>query len=66
MKLIPFDEKVIQQYNLNHISIKDRWVHVEVLKGMDGLPQVKILVQELLEKRLDDVGYMQSKLPQGM
>ncbi len=36
-------------------------IYVEIQKGMYGLPQAGSLVQELLEKGLNEHGYSQSK-----
>ena len=42
------------------------FVFLEVTKGMHGLPQAGLLANELLEKRLNDHGYFQSKLIPGL
>ena len=65
MKLSNFPEEIAEQYNLKEKETDDGYVYVEVRKGMYGLPQAGILAQELLEKRLNDQGYRQSKLTPG-
>ena len=47
---------------MNDKVISDGYVYVEIAKGMYGLPHVGLIVQELLEKRLNEHGYHQSKL----
>ncbi|KAL7485762.1 hypothetical protein ACHAW6_011360 [Cyclotella cf. meneghiniana] len=54
-------EDVIDYYNMWENATVDGFVYVEVRKGMYGLPQVGLVVQELLEKRLNTKGYKQSK-----
>ena len=61
LRLDNFPEDVIAQYNLKDIVTSDGYVYIEVRKGMYGLPQAGLLAQELLEKRLEKHGYMQSK-----
>ena len=41
-------------------------VHVEVRKGIYGLPQAGILVNKLLEKRLSEHEYFQNKIIPGL
>jgi hypothetical protein len=45
---------------------EEGYVYVEIQKGMYGLPQAGILAQELLEKRLNEHGYSQSKAVPGL
>jgi len=44
----------------------DGYVHVEIRKGMDRLPQAGILAQQLLEQHLNMHGYSQSKALPGL
>jgi hypothetical protein len=44
---------------------QDRYIYCEITQGMYGLPQAGIIVQELLEKRLAEYGYHQSKFING-
>jgi hypothetical protein len=41
--------EIIKQYNLREKMDKDGYLHIEVQKGMYGLPQAGNLAQELLE-----------------
>ena len=45
LKINSFTEDVIEEYDLNKKATKDGWLYVEIFKGMNGLPQVGILVQ---------------------
>ena len=42
------------------------WMYVEIRKGMYGLPQAGLSVQELLKARLTVHGYTQDKLTPGL
>jgi hypothetical protein len=44
----------------------NRYVYIKVRKGMYGLPQARILAQELLEQRLNKHGYFQNKAIPGL
>ena len=58
-------EKSVEQYQLRAKATADGHVYVRIQKGMYGLPQVGLIAQELLEKRLNAKGYRQSKLTPG-
>ena len=64
LKNIP--DKIIKEYKLREIAMKNGTVHIEANKGMYGLPQVGLLANQLLEKRLNKRGYFQSKLVPGV
>jgi hypothetical protein len=49
-------DEIIQQYQLNTLA-HDGWIHVEIRKGMYGLPQAGLLANKLLQKRLATHGY---------
>ena len=49
-------------YNLKDISTRDDSVYSEANKGMYGLPQAGLLTQKLLQERLAQHGYHQSKI----
>ena len=66
IKLEDIPEEVIVEYGLREIATPDGYVYVEVRKGMYGLPQAGLLAQELLEKRLGEHGYTQSKIIPGL
>ncbi len=59
-------DEIIVEYNLGYKVSNDGHIHVEIQKGMYGLPQAGILAQELLEKQLHEHGYSQSKAAPGL
>ena len=63
MKELPQD--FIDEYNLQDKATPDGYVHLEIRKGMYGLPHAGIIAQELLEERLNAKGYRQSNLCPG-
>ena len=66
MKLSDFPDSVIEHYDLKAKVTSDGYVYVAIKRGMYGLPQSGILAQELLEQRLNDKGYWQSKHTPGL
>ena len=64
-KLTNFQGDVSKQYILRDKATSEVFVYIVVRKGMYGLPQAGLLVQELLEKILEAHGYRQSKLTPG-
>ena len=66
MKLADIPKEVIDEYNLRALATPDGSVHIKATKGMYGLPQAGLLANELLEKRLNENGYRQSKLVPGL
>ena len=65
LKLDNFPDDVIEHYNLREIVDDKGYVITRVDKGMYGLPHAGIIAQQLLEKRLGDEGYFQSKTTPG-
>ena len=65
IKIDDIPEEIIVEYNLRDKVAMDGHVYVEIRKGMYGLPQAGLIAQELLEKRLNEEGYFQSKLVPG-
>jgi hypothetical protein len=55
LTLIP--DKIRQQYQLDDITTHDRWVYIEIRKGMYGLEQAGILANRRLTKNLATYGY---------
>ncbi len=53
-------EEIIVEYNLCKKVTSNRYVYIEIQKGMYGLPQAGILAQQLLETRFNAQGYSQS------
>ena len=66
MNIRDFPDDVIERYKLNKLVNKDGMVFVEIRRGMYGLPQAGLLSQELLEKRLNKHGYVQSDRTPGL
>jgi hypothetical protein len=65
MKLDLFPDDIIKEYKLQDIVDSDGNIFCKVQRGMYGLPQAGIIVQELLKKSLRIAGYSQSKLTPG-
>ncbi|KAL7481488.1 hypothetical protein ACHAW6_008828, partial [Cyclotella cf. meneghiniana] len=66
LKLNNLPEDVIAYYTLQEKATLEGFVYVEIRKGMYGLPQAGLLVQELLEKRLNEKGFKQSRCTPGL
>ena len=62
LKLSNLPKSVVQQYNMEAKSTRGGYVHVNIRRGMYGLPQVGLIAPQLLEKRLNKQGYQQSKI----
>eukprot|EP00804_Cyclotella_cryptica_P001300 CCRYP_017923-RA/>CCRYP_017923-RA protein AED:0.43 eAED:0.43 QI:0/-1/0/1/-1/0/1/0/136 len=52
-------------YNLNKLTTTNGYVYSLIQKGMYGLPQARIISQQLLQKRLAIKGYRQSTIKSG-
>jgi hypothetical protein len=65
MLLSRFPKEVIQKYNLHALSV-DSWVYIEVRKGMYGLKQAGLLVNQLLQSRLAPFGYYPARHTPGL
>ena len=65
LKLADLPDDVIAHYNLREKATPDGYVHIEIRRGMYGLPQEVKLAHELLEKRSNKAGYKQSGLTPG-
>ncbi len=61
LKIADIPEEIIKQFNLRAIVKEDGFVYCNICKGMHGLPQSWIIVQELLKEQLARVRYRQSK-----
>jgi hypothetical protein len=62
LKITDIPDEVIKHYNLKLLVTQDGYEYCEITKGMYGLPQARIIAQELLEKQLAEYGYHQSKI----
>jgi hypothetical protein len=58
-------KEIINEYKLNDIVDKDGSIYLAAIRGMYGLPHAGLIANELLEKRLNQHGYFQSKLVPG-
>jgi hypothetical protein len=65
MKLELFPQEIIEQYGLEEKADEKGTVFCEVNRGMYGLPHAGKLAQDQLSKRLNEVGYYQSKTTPG-
>ena len=52
----------VKSYKLNDLATNDGTIYVKIQKGMYGLPQAGILVQNLLKTRLNQHGCQQSNV----
>ncbi len=66
LKLTDVPAEIISEYGLQKKATEDGHIYVEIRKGRDGLPQAGLLAQQLLEERLNDVGYYQSTIVPGL
>ncbi len=67
LKISDMPDGVIEYYKLRNIVTPDSHIYCEIQKGMYGLPQAGIIVQELLADRLRQHGYIhQSKTMPGL
>jgi hypothetical protein len=56
VNLASLPQETIEKYNLNEMAT-DGKVYIEIQKGMYGLPQAGILINELLQRNLAKDGY---------
>ena len=61
MKLELFPQEIIAQYGFDRKANDKGYVFCKVNWGMYGLPHAGKLAQDKLFKRLNEVGYYQSK-----
>ncbi len=66
LKITDIPEEITEHYNLRELVTEDRYAYCEITRGMYGLPQAGIIAQELLEKRLGEHRYYQSKIVHGL
>ena len=66
VKLMDLPDEIITEYKLKDLATAKGQVYLNVVKGMYGLPQAGLLANELLEKRLNKHGYIQSKIILGL
>jgi hypothetical protein len=66
MKLSNILEEIIDEYKLQDKTTPSGSIYIVANRGMYGLPQSGLITNELLEKRLNEHGYQQSKLVPGL
>ncbi len=62
LKITDITDEIIQEYKLMMLVTQDGYVYCEITRAMYSLLQAGIIAQELLEKRLAEYGYHQSKI----
>ena len=66
LRLADMPEDVIEHYQLADKATPECYVYCKMQKGMYGLPQARIIAQQLLEERLHKHGYHQSQTTPGL
>ncbi len=66
MKLSNIPDKIIDEYKLRVKTTPNGSIHIVTNCGMYLRPQSGLIANELLEKRLNEHVYQQSKLVQGL
>jgi len=66
LRIADMPDDVIEHYNLRDKATPDGYIYCEIQKGMYGLPQAGIIAQQLLEERLEQHRYCQSKTTPGL
>ncbi len=66
MKIKDLPEEFVTMYNLADKATSDGYIYIKIQKGMYCLPQAGILMQELLEQRLNKHGHRQSPITSGL
>ncbi len=66
MKLSDIPDEIIDEYKLQDKTTPSGSIYIVAYPSMYGLPQSGLIANELLEKRLNEHGYRQSKLVPGL
>jgi hypothetical protein len=66
MKLSNIPEKIINEYKLQNKTTPSSSIYIVANCNMYSLPQSGLIANKLLEKRLNEHGYWQSKLVPGL
>jgi len=66
MRLADMPKDVIAHYKLTKIATPDGFIYCNIQKEMYGLPQARIIAQQLLKQRLEKHGYHQSTTTPGL
>ncbi len=64
LRIADMAEDVIAHYKLTDIATHNGYIYCEIQKGMYGLPQARIIAQQLLEKRLKALDTVRAQSPQ--
>jgi hypothetical protein len=65
MLLSRFPKEIVDKYNLGALAVHG-WVHIEIRKGMYGLKQAGLLVNQLLQTRLAPFRYYPARHTPGL
>ena len=57
LQIANMPDDVIKHYNLTNLTTPDGYIYCNIQKGMYGLPQARIIPQQLLEKQLQQHRY---------
>jgi hypothetical protein len=66
LKISDIPDEIIEQYNLKSLVTLAGYIYCKINRRMHGLPQPGLIAQELLQKRLAEYGYHQSKIINGL
>jgi hypothetical protein len=66
LRLADMPKDVTAHYKLDEIATPEGYIYCEIQKGKYGLPHAGIIAQLLLEERLEQDGYRQSKITPGL
>ncbi len=66
LQIADMPEDVIAHYKLTDIATHDGYIYCKIQKGMHGLPQARIIAQQLLKKCLKAHRYHQSTITPGL
>jgi hypothetical protein len=66
LQIADMPEDIIAHYKLTDIVTHNGYIYCKIQKGMYGLPQARIIAQQLLKKRLKAHGYCQSTITPGL
>jgi hypothetical protein len=66
LRIANMPDNVIKHYKLTNLATPDGYIYCEIQKGMYGLPQAEIIVQQLLDERLQKYRYHQSTTTPGL
>ena len=66
LKISDLPKSVVQQYNMEEKATRDWYVHVDIRRGVYGIPQAVLTAQQLLDKILNKKGYKQSGITPGL